>query len=193
MTWDGTNTVFEVGSAFLLFLTFVFGAGAIYTGRHLNREQAERILTLARDVATQQERAAKAETALLELQEQVRPRSLTPAQRSALLDALRASPNKGQVTVVFGTGDGEAREFAKLLVGVLQEAGWSSQTDADGELVTGTGLSIVVHELRSAPQFAGDLQKILKKVLSLDSNGTEQPDRVPAGEVWLVVLTKPAK
>jgi hypothetical protein len=62
------KSFFELGGVILLFLTFAFGAGFMFTGKRVNERQAERLqefdknLTDAKiELGKQQERAAKAE------------------------------------------------------------------------------------------------------------------------------------
>lgn len=71
MDVEGWKSFFEVGGVVLLFLTFAFGAGFMLTGKSVNDRQAERLrkfesdLTGAKtELATQQERAAKAEASI---------------------------------------------------------------------------------------------------------------------------------
>src|SRR5712692_9128975 len=68
MSLEGWKSLFEIGGAILLFLTFIFGAGVVITGNWINERQAERLrqfdksLTDAKtDLLSQEERAANAE------------------------------------------------------------------------------------------------------------------------------------
>lgn len=87
-------------------------------------EAAREIGKVQVEVAAQQERAAKAERALLELQERLRPRTLTPEQRAQLVELLRRGP-KGTISLSCPVNDIEAHGFATLLEGVLEDAGWN--------------------------------------------------------------------
>lgn len=68
MPLEWWRTFFEVGGAVLLFLTLVFGAGALLTARRINQGQAQRLRDFDKELvdakaelAGQQERAANAE------------------------------------------------------------------------------------------------------------------------------------
>ncbi len=125
------KTFFERGSVGLLFFTFVFGAGAlIFSGRLNFVKDAElrkfnKDLTEAKiSLGTQEERAAVAERALLELQQRVKPRNLTDAQRAAFVKALAVLPN---AVVKFGYTSGSADEgfnFARQLLPLFKQANW---------------------------------------------------------------------
>jgi predicted negative regulator of RcsB-dependent stress response len=65
---EAWKTFFEIGGVILLFLTFVFGAGVLFTSTRINERQAKQLrqfdsdLTQARTaLSVQEERAAKAE------------------------------------------------------------------------------------------------------------------------------------
>ncbi len=60
MTVEALNTIFQVGSAVLLGLTFAFGAGAILTGIVISKRQAALIATTGRAVAEANKTAAEA-------------------------------------------------------------------------------------------------------------------------------------
>jgi hypothetical protein len=68
MTVEGLKTTFDWMAVILLFLTFAAGAGVLITGNVINRRQEEKLRTFDSDLttaksalATQQERAAKAD------------------------------------------------------------------------------------------------------------------------------------
>jgi hypothetical protein len=79
VTLEGLKSFFEYGGVVLLFLTFVFGAGAVITANLVNKRQARELRQFDRDLtdaktrladqeaetAREQERAAKAEKDLL--------------------------------------------------------------------------------------------------------------------------------
>lgn len=71
MSLEGWRTFFEIGGVTLIFITFVFAAGAVLTGRWINRIQAAELRKLDKqltdaktELGKQQERAAKAEVDL---------------------------------------------------------------------------------------------------------------------------------
>src|SRR5437667_5063308 len=113
MTLEGLNTFLQLASAVILALTFLVGAGAIWTSYRLRKRQSARIAAIELEAAQQRERAAVAERDLLQLRQRLAPRSLTLSQRQALLVALQSAPSKGPVEVSSPTGNGEARDFAR--------------------------------------------------------------------------------
>ena len=157
---DSWKTFFEIGGVVLLFLTFLFGAGAWYTTRKINARQAEQLRgfqqTLTRadeelaqtklDLSTQQQRTAEAETqaaqakdtaaksefALLELQNRLAHRSLTAEQEVRLISLLK--PYAGTRIVVRKLGDDEASAFAEDVLSVLAKAGWAVQLNSIGSM-----------------------------------------------------------
>jgi len=116
----------------LLFLTFIFGAGALYTATQLNAlqdaqlRQFDKDLTGAKtELGNQQERAAHAEKVLLELQERVKDRRLSTKQHQQLLESLKPAA-KGPTSVESILFDGDGREYAKDVNRVLRESGWAN-------------------------------------------------------------------
>lgn len=142
-------------------------------------------------IAEQQERAANAERALLELQQRTRPRSLTQSERQALLAALESATSKGPVEVSSPTGDGEARNYARQLMEVLKEAGWPlANEEIFAELVTGVGTHVVVRNSAAPPASAAALRNSLSSA-GIQYYESSQPENIPAGTVRLAVKSKP--
>lgn len=77
------------------------------------------------EMAKQQERAAVAEHNLLELQQKVRWRTITPAQRNKFL-ATVVPFRKGLVQITTASGDPEAINFSNELRALLTEGGYSA-------------------------------------------------------------------
>ena len=79
MPVEALKSFFDVAAVVLLFLTFAAGVGALATGRVINSRQDAQLRKFNNDLtaaqtglATQQERAAKAERELLEVKERVK-------------------------------------------------------------------------------------------------------------------------
>ncbi|MFL6333965.1 MAG: hypothetical protein ACJ754_11685 [Pyrinomonadaceae bacterium] len=96
-------------------------------------EAAKEVGKVQTDLETQRERAAKAELALLELQERTKPRTLTPEQRTRLVEALKQYAHKHNeqrrqtllwVKVRYVIGNAESEQFALQLIEVFRGAGW---------------------------------------------------------------------
>ena len=103
------------------------------------------VATLETKAAEQQARAAKAELALLELQQRLEHRRISASDHKKMVAALR--PFQGSVVNLTKLGEGEAAQFADDLLSVFKEAGWSVQLTYIG-LVSPPkyGLSCMVNE-----------------------------------------------
>ena len=129
MSLEDWKAIFEIGGVVLLFLTFLFGAGALLTSTRINARQAvqlrefEKRLTDAKiELAHQQERAANAERALLELQTRLAHRRISQSDHDRFVASLQ--PYKGSVVDLTEITDLEAAQFAKDIIAVLRDAGW---------------------------------------------------------------------
>ena len=134
MLLEGWKALFEIGGVILLFLTFVFGAGALITSNRINSRQEVRLREFNKQLTDSQqeigkakERAAELELQTaevrLELEREIQkhaPRTLTDAQRSILITELRGKIPKVNFVV---QKDLESRWFALQLEIVLQDAG----------------------------------------------------------------------
>jgi hypothetical protein len=96
-------------------------------------------------VANAEQKRAEAERDLLELQERIKPRRLTAKQGAEFVRVLRSLPNG---TVDFGHTSGggdEAFSFARQLLSLFKEAGWTVKNEASISnhleiAVTGVGI-----------------------------------------------------
>lgn len=75
-------------------------------------------------LAAQQERAARAEQSLLELQEKVKWRSVSKWQKDRFIEITK-NQKKGEVEIMAKAGDPEAIAYANELMPMLQDAGWT--------------------------------------------------------------------
>lgn len=160
MSLEWWKSFFEIGGIILLFLTFIFGSGALITTRRINKRQAGRLrefdrqLTDARvELSRQQETTANAEKqaaeavekaekerlARLRLESQLAPRRLSGAQRAKLVELLASDP--GSVTIVSPMADGEAKDFADDFDTALIEAGWQTVRIVN-RITTNRGVSV---------------------------------------------------
>ena len=118
----------NVGVIISLALSFVFGAASIWLGGELGKlkdaeaDTARQKLELA--LATQQERAAKAEQTLLEVQQKTRDRHLTPGLAEALTALAKRHPNQTLDIVERSGNSEEATNLANLIAWALQNGGW---------------------------------------------------------------------
>ena len=96
MSAEVIKTIFDWAALILVALTVVAGVGALVTGNILSERQAAQLRQFDRDLteaktklSEQQERAAKAESALLELQQKLADRTLTDAQLDEIIGSLK--------------------------------------------------------------------------------------------------------
>lgn len=134
---EGWYVIFQILSVLFVMLTVGTGAGTIITGYIANRRQTKAIAnanTKAADagaevaklqvsVAKAEQKRAEAERALLELQERLKARTITPEQRAAFLRVVENAP-KGKVEVSVEAGDPEAFAFGSRIRDMLQAAGY---------------------------------------------------------------------
>jgi hypothetical protein len=97
------------------------------------------------ELAKQQTAAAKAERALLDLQQRIKPRSISKEQENFFLDFTKSS-RKGLLTVVGMDGDLESLAFAKQLSEMFSKAGWTITLTSEAEMgYTRSGVVLFVH------------------------------------------------
>jgi hypothetical protein len=170
MSLEGWKTFFEVGGVTLLFLTFVFGAGALFTSTRINARQAEELrqfdkkLTDAQtELGKQQERAATAERALLQLKERVKDRTISPDQRAKLIELLTGKVG-GPVEILWMTSDSDSYPLALQIKDILKAAGWPDAVERMALSGTGVGHGITVRSIKTPPKYAIVLQQAFGSV-----------------------------
>jgi cell division protein FtsB len=139
---------------------------------------------LQRDAAKQQERAAIAERALLQLRESLIDRVITPAQHKILVEALREAPS-GVVDIWWTASDTDSFGLAKQMVEIFKEAGWPPATEHFAAGGTGNGFFIAVHDHANAPAYAVSIQKAYK-LIGIDMKGFSKAD-VAEGAVQIYI------
>ena len=135
MSLESSKSFFEYGSIILLFLTFVFGTGALLTANSINKAQEGRLkvfeaqLTEAQTgLAKQQERAALAETALEELKRHAAPREVKRAEFKSALALLKDGPQPAGVEIVYLRDDPDSFNVAQQIYQLLKESGWNASS-----------------------------------------------------------------
>jgi hypothetical protein len=125
-SWETAKSVCEWIGIVLIFCSFVSGFGALYASGKINKAQKEKLdqfelnLTTAQaELGKQQERAAKAERSLLELQSYQQPRQLTKKQFNAI-QTLRGKYTA--INIAYET-DADSEMFASELAVALGDAG----------------------------------------------------------------------
>jgi len=102
-------------------------------------------------LASQQERAAKAEKALLELQQHLAQRAFT--NERALIQALAATPVKPRIPVLT-VDDAEAIAFAQQIIRILTAAGWDTNRTPAIASPAWEGIVLSVNDEKSLPASA---------------------------------------
>ena len=178
---EGWYVIFQTLSVLFVMLTVGTGAGTIITGYIANRRQTKAIADanlraanasadvakLELSVADAERKRAEAERALLELQERLKPRSITPEQRTRFTDFVKGAPKgKVQLTAV-AAADNEPIAFALILKNLLSNAGYNVDDNIRGFVSTGSPMSGIVIKIRdekAQPPHAGPLQKAFEYI-----------------------------
>jgi len=166
-------------------------AGIQKDAAHAQKDAADAKATQQRvevEWARQKERAAIAEGALLELQEKLKPRVLSPAQRTRLIDSLKRVP-KGPVEILHVEADREAFEFAEQIRNVLRNAGWDTGVRTSLLGVNVVGILIAVRDAKTAAPYATAIQRSFAAA-SIELRGAEDAG-LPEGTVRIIVGHKP--
>jgi hypothetical protein len=118
MSLEGWKTFFETGGVILLFLTFVFGAGAVLTSQRINSKQAGELRQFAINLSSQQERAANAEKDAAE----AKSTSASANERTLTLetDAANAKAAQQRVETELAKQQGRAAKAEKDLLELQQ-------------------------------------------------------------------------
>jgi len=142
---------------------------------------------LDKEVAEAKTKQAEAEKALLEIQERLRQRGLTPEQKAQLLLKLKQCP-VGKVEIVYPPNNLEAEKFAKQLQGILHEVGWASESSMQIPfLYDFQGLTV---EVSSSENVIGKcLHRALTEV-GFPAPGLINPD-IPSESLNLIIGEKP--
>lgn len=127
MSLEHWNTFWQVGSLWLILLTFIFAGGALITGNKISAKKDAESRRMDLDISEQKERTANAETAqarveielaqqkertanaemeLLEIATRIKPRRFTVEQKEGLTGALFKIPDKGNRTQFTRTLEG---------------------------------------------------------------------------------------
>lgn len=153
MSLESWKTFFEVGGVVLLFVTFVFGGGAVLTGRWVNEKLNAQLRLFEKDLKDKDLAIAQADerTAALQLAlaKQGPRAALLYSKHDELLDRLKPfAPQTVEIRycrVSFNqySEDNEAMHLAMLLHGILRQANWSVNPLAVSNC-GGTGFSVEV-------------------------------------------------
>jgi hypothetical protein len=190
----------NIGVVISLALSFVFGGASIFLGSRLGKikdaEAATARQNLELAVAAQQERAANAEKALAEVQKRTKFRTLSPEQKTRLIEILKAYPGKTRfdptVTVQYVLRNEESHQFALQFVAIFTEARWfvlgKEGTPSLRGGPTFSGLDVVINKNPDAAAFLG--QALMEVGLEGSTNVARAAVVSPA-DVILVVGLRP--
>jgi hypothetical protein len=144
----------------------------------------ERASKIELEAAQQRERAAKAEHDLLELQQRLAWRRVSPKEYSAFVAALK--PYQGSAVEVTKLGEAEAGQFADDLIKMLTDAKWNVSLNISGYVSPPPyGLKCLVNDATPAGKA---LAAILK---SLPTATVESNPKLPTTATILVGLRPP--
>jgi hypothetical protein len=128
MSVDKWKTFCDIASVVLVLLTFLAGAGALWTGNRINMRQEEQLRVFAiklaeanAHAATAAQKAVEAQTDLIELTRAMAPRTLGSSYISEAELLLFAGTN---VFIVFQPQDSEAESLARGIGAQLRGSGW---------------------------------------------------------------------
>ena len=142
MSLEFWKSFFEIGGVLLLFLTFVFGAGALVVSTKINERQAEEIR---------------------QFDANLKDRTISPEQSAKLISLLRAGPN-GPIGIIWDEDVPDSFRLAGNIREVLNASGWLNVTIGKGMVANTKGLTIAVRDSRTAPPYAVFLQKAFTSV-----------------------------
>jgi hypothetical protein len=143
-------------------------------------------------VAKAEQKRAEAEKALLELQQQVKPRHFTAEQRRLFISMLKNAP---KVPVDIACSNDEACGYAKELDDVLRQAGYSDVGGGAGAVLSLLEPFIGIQLMQRHPgDFIPALQALFDAFSAIGVNTHPVWDRngaLPENQVRIVIGTKP--
>ena len=191
--WHG---VFQWGSVVLVALTFVFVAGALWTGNAIRERQAARLEQLETEASARtafRSPPAPSPAPAADAASRLPPRGLDQSARATLLDALRTGRPDGPLAIRFVSGSSsEPADFARALADVIEEAGWTLNDGDSSGPTMGTppvGLLVRVSDRGEVPRRAAALQEALNRA-ALGASIERLPD-LREGAVELMVGLRP--
>jgi hypothetical protein len=166
MSVESWNSIFQWGSVLLIAVTFVFGAGALWTGNRINARQTERLVVLETELAAaktalveQQERTAMAQQSVTLLKAAISPRWLNIKEGDDEGHAKRVAEVRkyaGTVVAIQAVPDLEAEKLAGQMAAGLKSCGWNVvilTPDSPRVPVGFIQSGVVVTTLEQAPVF----------------------------------------
>jgi hypothetical protein len=200
MTLEGLKAVFEIGGVILLFLTFICGAGALYTSSVINRRQSAELRDFQLRIEAEQQKTAAAQEgaakAQLELNQSLRAFARRSGDRvlnfSAFVESLKGQSAK-PVEIWYKPDDTEAERFADDLNRALKDIGWPASVrpvhsnDRLGSISSPAkyrGILVVSRHIQDASPF---LMLILKSVLFGGQGAAMEAPELPDDKLWIVV------
>jgi len=132
-------------------------------------------IQLRTDLSKQQERTAKAEKDLLEVQERLKPRHLSAAQQKELIAELKPFSGQGIDVFVLNDAGDEVGHISEQIVSVLKDSGWVVKVGNGSE--TGIARSgIVLTNLDNADAGSRKALSSLESALRSKGLGVNKPN-----------------
>ncbi len=174
-------TIANWGIAATLFMAFVCTVIAIKAG---NRK--DELVTI--EDGKKEERAINAESALSKLKESLTDRSISPAQKTALVAAL-SGKSQGPVEIVWLSGESDSYGLVLQIQEVFESAGWPKPVDRVAVGGTGEGLFIGVLDMSKPPAHAVAIQQAFASA-GVTLTGFAKSD-IPAGAAQIFIGQRP--
>lgn len=151
-TW---KWLFDCATVILIALTVVTGAGALLTGRTINKRQEAELREFRLDIAKANERAAEANKVAeqerlerVKIEERIAPRRLTQDQKAGLIQALKPFGKQTLNVLVFAV-DFESMQLANDIVATMGPHGARWTVNPAAEMPTGRAVNGVLIEVPS--------------------------------------------
>lgn len=133
---------------------------------------------------------AETEQEIVKLKESQKPRSISAAQSTQIAGFLKPFSGQNVVVQMYGQ-DSETQVFANQVAAILEQAGLKvTRNNVIG--MSGTGLSVVVHDAESAPSLAGTIQHAFRAA-GIDMGGLVRPDVVKESRKFLIAVGEKPK
>jgi hypothetical protein len=165
MTIEAWKSFFEYGGVILLFLTFVFGAGAVIAANRINRAQARELRDFQLRIEGEQQKTAEAQKEAAQAQLALSQSLFAFARRAGdrvldsgkFIDGLKDKP-KRTVEIWCRPDDTEAERFSEDILRAVMSVGWPASVrvfnlnDVLGKMSLGKVAGITVFSRDAADQ-----------------------------------------
>jgi hypothetical protein len=145
MSSESWKLAFEVVALIAVAVSVLAGAGALIIGNRINRAQTEQLRQFDLALNVQKGQTARAQFALLELQQKLADRVLTDAQSNAIVESLKRFAGQEFGVTPFWD-DPESASLGKRIESALEKAGWIDVRSDGQEPILGglVGIKVIV-------------------------------------------------